>query len=137
MGATRHLPLPAFTPVSMFAGIQAPMTRLAMLPSFMPLNHASLQDSTGATSFLLSICCQVVVNFCAPASPKFTETFVPSTLYGRPPACQIRLVVNPGSPTSLVRYFLGSAACSFSAAWTYSSQVVGTAILYLSKTSLL
>ena len=47
------------------------------------------------------------------------------------------LVAMPASPVSLVMYAFGSALCSLRAASTYSSQVVGTAILYLSKTFLL
>ena len=64
-------------------------------------------------------------------------TSVPSIANGRPPACQIMLVAKPASPVSEVMYFVGSAACSWRAASTYSSHVVGTAMPYWSKTALL
>ena len=52
-------------------------------------------------------------------------------------ARQMRLVAKPASPVSAVMYFVGSAVCSCSAAATYSSHVVGTAMPYWSKTALL
>src|SRR6185437_8265281 len=102
IGATRHCPVPVFTPDSSEAGIQAPMTSEAILPEAMPWYQASLQDETGARSLPSMSCCQAVAYFAVPASPaKFTPMLVPLTEYGLPPACQIMLVVKPASPVSL------------------------------------
>ena len=52
-------------------------------------------------------------NFLLPGSWRLMETFSPSDLNGRPPACQISDVVMPASPVSLTKNLVGSAACSF------------------------
>src|SRR5713226_9483635 len=49
IGATRQSPLPAGTPVSRLTGIQAPVTRLAMLPLASPWYHWLVHDVTGST----------------------------------------------------------------------------------------
>ncbi len=113
------------------------MVNVAIVPSPRPLYQPSLHDGVGASSFLSSSFCHVSAKRFEPASPRLIETFSPSTLNGWPPACQIMLVVNPASPMSFAMYALGLAAWIFSAAVTYSSHVLGTATLYLSKTSLL
>src|SRR5688572_603593 len=84
IGATRHLPLAALTPDSRLAGIQAPMTSVAMVPSPRPLYQPSLQPLIGESSLPSMSFCHMVVNFFVPASVKSTVTLVPSTLYGRP-----------------------------------------------------
>lgn len=79
-GATRQSPAASFTPEARLAGIQAPMARVAMVPSPRPLYQSSVQLLTGATSLSSRSCCQVPVYFLAPASVKSMPTLVPSTL---------------------------------------------------------
>src|SRR5215210_277395 len=109
IGATRHLPLPDATPDSRLAGIQAPIVRVAIVPSLRPLYQPSLHDGVGVSSFSSSSVCQVSAKRFEPASARSIETLSPSTLNGWPPACQIRLVVKPASPASFAMYALGSA----------------------------
>src|SRR5690242_2150913 len=100
--AARHLPEPAGALVTKLAGIQAPVATVAIEPLPMPWNQPSLQELTGASSFSLIRACHTLTNSCEPASLKLIVTLVPSTVYGLPPACQMRLVVRPASPVSLV-----------------------------------
>src|SRR6478736_8254389 len=113
MGATRHWPAPSFTDDSSTPGIHAPVTRVAIDPLPIAFNQSSLQPGTVESSLPSTSLSQVAVHFFVPSSCRFIETFVPSTLNGRPPACQIMEVVKPESPESLVMYAFGSAACSF------------------------
>ena len=110
---------------------------MAMVPSPSALNHSSVQPGMAQTSSSSTSWFHTPVHFCVPSSCRSIVTWSPSVWNGVPPACQIMLVVKPASPLSLVMHADGSAALSFLAAATYSSQVVGTSMPCLSKTSLL
>src|SRR6267154_636333 len=127
IGATRQSPLPAGTPVSRLIGIQAPVTRLAMLPLAKAWYHWLLHDGIGSIRPFWIIGAHRFANCRDPASCRLIVTFfVPLVTYGCPPADQIMLVIKPGSPVSLVMYSFGLAACSFFASATYSAHVAGT-----------
>src|SRR5664279_394346 len=77
----------------------------------------------------------ILAHWVLPLSARLTVMFVPETVNGFPPACQMPASVEEGSPASEAINLDGSAACSFWAAAKYSSQVVGTVKPYLSKES--
>src|SRR3954454_24370419 len=102
IGATAHLPAPALTEASITPGIQAPVGRVAIVPSPSALNHSSVQPGMFDTRPPSTSWFQVPVHFFEPSSCRLFARFLPSVLNGWPPACQIMLVVKPASPASLV-----------------------------------
>ncbi|MNW67720.1 hypothetical protein D3C74_463530 [compost metagenome] len=72
-----------------------------MVPLPRPWYHSSLHELMGATRSSETSWSHVVANAVEPSSAKSIVTSEPSTWYGCPPACQIRLVVKPASPVSL------------------------------------
>src|SRR5918994_846998 len=137
MGATRQSPAASGTDDSSTPGIHAPVSSVAIVPSPRPRYHSSLHPGVLESSPPSTRRFQLSAHFCEPSSCRSMVTSVPSAENGRPPACQIMLVAKPASPVSEVMYASGLAACSVSAAATYWSYVVGTAMPYWSKTVLL
>ena len=72
------------TPDSKLAGIQAPVARVAMVPSPSPLYHSSLQPLTGRQQLLVDELLPGRGELGVPASAKLMVTLVPSTVYGLP-----------------------------------------------------
>src|SRR6266568_1483077 len=138
MAATRQSPEPAAAEPSRLAGIHAPVTRVASVPLPRAVNHWLLQPGIEESRPFSDSWSHSAAHFLVPASWELMVTLVvPLTVNGLPPACQIMLVVKPGSPLSLVMYSFGLAACSLVASAMYWSQVVGTVRPYLSKIFLL
>lgn len=81
--AARQSPEADSTPETKFAGIQAPVESVAIVPSARPLYHSSLQFSIGARSFSSRSFCQTLVKAVTPLSAvRSTVTSVSRVLKG-------------------------------------------------------
>src|SRR5665647_597544 len=102
MGATRQSPEASLTEDSRIPGIHAPERSVAIEPLPRALYQSSLQPGTVDRSLPSTSLFHLAVYFLVPSSCRLMAILLPSTLNGWPPACQIMLVVIPGSPASLV-----------------------------------
>ena len=104
--AMRHLPSPSGAPESRLYGIQAPVSREAMEPSFRPRFHSSVQPAVlvSMRSSSMSFCQKSMKDWTLSSPVRLILTEVPSSPVsnGVAPASQVIESKKPASPESEV-----------------------------------